>query len=467
MPTDQTQPSGAADAVETAAKRRHPLRAFLAVVAIAVVLDIALCYLLEPYGGYSEVVWSEYYARADKPIETVLVGSSYAQFGFTPMVIEEELDSPTFSLATPAQSVASSYSAVERAISDHDVKRVLLGLGYDEFCYDPWINSAITFTQNKIRGESLADAATDVSRLFFDEHFFPRSYSIVAFFPWCIDHVYFNPGAIAGNVRNRLTIPTALEASRVAFPGVPFDNWGRAVDDGFLDFNRVGGPESLGFPDEFKSRETNAFTRICELCEQNGVELYVVVTPRPAFETIGCGSRYAQNMAQIRQTAESHGAHLLDYNMARPDYYQTGDRDFKDPDHLNYDASVRFSRLLCETISRVESGETVDGLFFGYDEWDDYLASIDRISLVSLGAVARYGSLELSATAYTGSEVDVEYQFVTVDPRSGDERVLQDYSSSPTFTLPVNGHGSTRVKVYARQSGSDRIERSREIEVLY
>ena len=164
-------------------KLRSALIALLFVV-LAALVNAGLTWALEPYGTITELIWSQYRALEPGEIDTLCLGSSYAHRSFDPAAIDSTLGSESFNFATPAQSLGCSYDAIEHAIDDHGVTRVILGLGIETLPEKPWINTYITFKQAELAGCDLAGQIFGTLAIPLNPSFFGGAASLGSFFPW-------------------------------------------------------------------------------------------------------------------------------------------------------------------------------------------------------------------------------------------------------------------------------------------
>ena len=428
-------------------KLRSALIALLFVV-LAALVNAGLTWALEPYGTITELIWSQYRALEPGQIDTLCLGSSYAHRSFDPAAIDSTLGSTSFNFATPAQSLDCSYDAIELAINEHGVTRVILGLGIETLPEKPWINTYITFKQAQMEGmDPLGQAATFLS-IPLHGSFFSGAASLGSFFPWAYNHVSLSPSAVLANIQARRTL-TLEEAAAANDPGMTAFGMGYCNYDTHLPYNWIDPSQvsanrwDVSEPD---AENLDALLRILALCESEGVELYVVVTPRPSFETLGYGEVYPANMSALQEMVEASGGTYLDFNLIHDDVYAPLDDDFGDPEHFNPVGAERFSQALGTLIARAEAGEDIASDFYSYDAWDEYLDSQTRISIVNFTSTATSTGIEVDAVAYTGHPELVLYRFSTVDA-DGAETVVQDWSESPHLSLPLEGHGTVTIKV--------------------
>ena len=185
------------------------------------------------------------------------------------------------------------------------------------------------------------------------------------------------------------------------------------------------------------------------------MQLVVVVTPRPAFNVLAYGEKYPEQMSRLQQVVEESGATFIDANMAKITWYEPRDTDFYDGEHLNHDGASYFSQAFAQALEVLDAGGSISDLTYSYDQWDDYLASIDEISAVISTSYKEDNNAVVSAIAYTGSNVQVEYRFSLV-AEDGSATLLQDWSTSDTCAIPEDQlpEGASEVEVCVRRAGA-------------
>ena len=203
---------------------------------------------------------------------------------------------------------------------------------------------------------------------------------------------------------------------------------------------------------DFKEACLNQVADIARLCRESGVQLVVVVTPRPAFNVLVYGEKYSEQMSRLQRVVEQGGGTFVDANLLRSEAYSPLDADFGDGEHLNRTGATRFSQAFASVLQALDAGQDIGALSYSYDRWDQYLSSIKHLSaIVSRLDVGDDGTATVTAQAYTGTDVQVEYRFLLVG-EDGGTTVLQDWSSADSCDVPQGSRG--QVMVCARQVGS-------------
>lgn len=435
----------------------HRALEVIVIVALIIGANVLITLGFELYSSLANVMWDEYRAAASENIDTVIVGSSTGQRSFDPSVLDTTLGSTTFNMATPAQELDDSYTAAKQAIEDHHVKRVILALDYESISTVKWPGSHVAFARAKMAGEPLPQAVAVYWGLLTSSSFFDGADSICALFPWGYNHVELDAEHIATNFNDRMSGTAPVQAAERVMDGWTYYGNGYGNYDGVLDYSTARDRLSVTEegPADFDQQGLDWIQNICDLCRENDVQLVVVVTPRPAFNVLAYGEKYPEQMSRLQQVVEQAGGTFLDANLAKGGWYEPRETDFYDGEHLNHDGAARFSQAFASALQALDAGGSTSILTYSYDQWDQYLASIDDISAVTSTSCMEDNNTVVKATAYTGSNVQVEYRFSLV-AADGTTTLLQDWSTSDTCSIPQDElpEGSSEVEVCVRKVGT-------------
>ena len=75
----------------------------LAYLAVFLVMNACLSFVLEPARGSSELMWKQYYK--EKEIDTIFIGSSLCLTSFDPYIFDETMGTKSFNMGTPLQAM--------------------------------------------------------------------------------------------------------------------------------------------------------------------------------------------------------------------------------------------------------------------------------------------------------------------------------------------------------------------------
>ena len=456
-----TGASGTDDAPRKHGKLRKVLGALLA-IAVVILINVGLTLAFEPYGSYAELKWYLYRQLEPGSIDTLIVGSSYAQLCLHPAAIDEGLGSTSFNMGMPAQSLDNSLVAIKQAYEDHGIKRVILATSINTMIQKPWSYPSITFTQGKCKGESLFEQLGDWWNLLTDPNFFGTDASLHAFVPWTVHSVDKTPTAVWQNIQNRLN-GDIIAAARWVDPKLWDNGQGFWCAEYSGNLNWVGrNVTAKGYlGKDFYAGNVEALNEIGSYCQENGIELVVVSVPRPDFEVLAYGEQYPEQMQEFEDIVTSYGGVLIDGTLYHDDIYSPPETDFMDKEHLSNTGAARFGRVLGGTIAYWEDEGSLGEVIYGFDEWDEYCESVDGISLTNYDFVIEDGRIVVTATSYAESGIEIEYAwFYTDKPKDGTVEVIREWSDSPELIIETDGHGMTDyLWVYARQKGSTEDEK--------
>jgi len=434
------------------AKRAASTLALTLVILLA--LNALLCWTLTPYGSKTNLAWHDY--RKLSALDTIVVGSSYAQNSINPSELDAVLGSQSFNLGTPDQSLDNSYVALQSAIDDWHIKRAVLCMEYDTLYSEPIAQSEISFISYKQQQEPLSQALQDQLSLMSNDYFFSRHYSLTCLFPWAYNHVPITPDGIASNINDHLQGDIHAAASSYA-QRTDGDSWD--YNEGFIGLNTTlhGACTHRYDYAPYKDEEIKHDTwwtlqRICDLCSNNGVKLYIVAPPTAVSSLIANGEAYSKRMGAVQELATQTGATFFDLNLAKLETLPLDGSELSDLIHLSADGAARTSVALASLIRDTEAGLDTSGSFYPYNEdgWNEYFASIQYVGSVDYSVKRNHGSILLEAKALTGSSNTIMYQFETRSPEGGTWTLARTWDLSSSLDLRLNETKSMEVRVSAR-----------------
>ena len=433
------------------------LLAIAVALAIIAAANFALISVYAPYGSNSQVTWRDF-RSAEGEVDTVLIGSSFAIYNINPYTVDEHLDALTYNLSSPSQSIGDALLNLRCAVDERPIKRVILSIGYETFTQTPQIRVSLINMLARADNQNPLKQIREFARLALLPQYRSSASSFEALLPW--SGLYSPEGAVSelqAIAQRKTDYPDPADLTSV------FDAFSFYVGRGHVDradYN-VWVPwreQSLqvyerGAEPLFKHENVQAFEALCDFCRDNNLQLYVLVSPRPSFEVQCLNEAYPTGMTQLQAIAQERGAAFIDYNLARPEFYRANIREFSDLQHLNRGGVRRWSERLARDISAVEAGDDISNSFFAYNEWNNYLASLEGISAVKYFYGVGDGAIEFDAFSYAGSETQVEYSYRLVDTEGW--VTIRPYSIDPHFSYPVEGHGVLKMVICARTQGSD------------
>ena len=432
---------------ETARKTARTILGAIVALAIVIVSVNAMAFALCPAGSKSEVVWTEY--RNQESLDTIILGTSLMARSLDPEVVDAHFDTHSFNMSTPSQGVSESYVALLEVLSNHDIKHVVYGVDFSALWPVYWGNVASVFMSEKWKGDVPWQRFEDMSHILVDNEWMFDPPSINWAFPWVQQRVGF--GEVMSNITMKLEGTPVTKAAEAAEDGWIYHGQGYGNYDEVFDYNadRHKSYSNLGMS-PLKKEHLDFLADICDLCNQRGIEFVAVVPPMTDFNLISMKDHYTSYTSQVKELVESHGGLYLDFNLAKPDVFESKESYFHDFEHMNYEGAAVFSDAFVEIVKEYENTGDVSAHFMSYDE---RIASIDHIAIANLTDKVTENGIELHASCATGTNVTPEYKFL-VDDGSGYE-VVQEYSTSNTCLYVPPKNGVYKVRVNVRKQGFD------------
>ena len=204
--------------------KRRALKLFaftLSMCAIAVVVVVVCSFVFGLYGSVSSVTWEDF--RNAKHVDTVVLGSSYAQRAFDPLALDDELNaltqtstSSTINAATPGQCVQATFSTLKYAVEQKHVKRVIYGVGPEALNFPYILRTDVPYLYARYEHDPLQLAQKLVEEAFVRDNIGMKD-SLNVFFPWVFIPAR-SPQLVKKNVIARLTnMPKYLAAEDTVF----------------------------------------------------------------------------------------------------------------------------------------------------------------------------------------------------------------------------------------------------------
>ena len=435
--------------------RTSNLRKILAVVIILAIVGLGInvaTFFLTPYGSKSELMWHDF--RETEGLDTVALGTSLMERAYDPSTVDPILGTSSFNMSTPSQAAAESYLGLKEAIEAHDIETVIYGVDFDNFIGEYWMYPGRVYLKEKWKGDDLATRFADLAYVLDGSDWMSDEESINWLFPWTEQKAK----KILRNAKMRLDGTPLVEAAETNEP--KWHYYGRGYGNYLGKFNYNGQKQEdyvqhygyLG-DEEVGEHQLENLADIADLCAENGIEFIAVAPALPEFSLIGLEDYFEKVDDAIRETVEAHGGEYYNFNLAKEGFYEPDPEHFADCQHYNRDGGTAFSEALAQLLAARRAGEDVSSWFTDYST---RLSRIDRISTVQFTEEpAEGGGCLITARAFAGPDVEVEYKFRVRDEETGKYKMLRDYSTDPTYLFDPEEPGVYKIQVQVRQVGSD------------
>lgn len=339
----------------------------LAFVAVFIGLNSIMSFLFVPVDGASKMMWENY--RRMESLDTIYVGASVCQSTFNPVIIDEILGTNSYNMGTPSQPVDLSYVAIETAIKEHSIKRVVFGFGYFSLATQNSQQAEAAFIQAKNQQGTLIEAMMANAKYIYEN--IGDSVSVNFLIPWVNNHVTFNADAILENVNKKMDNYINKTESETSI----YEKRGMRLYTDVINYDELGDDNSWNwYQPEFSVAAVSKMREICELCKQNDVELIIVNTPRPTFDiTTYLGDYYGQYL-WLKDFFAEYDVDYYDFNFAKPEVFISKPDYYYNFEHLNAVGAEAFSERFAEFLRMREQEDDDEKYFYN---WEEYLESIN------------------------------------------------------------------------------------------
>ncbi len=423
----------------------------LAIVAVALACNIGLSYALIPYGAHSEQVVSDYREVEDR-VDTIVLGSSSVVLSVSPDALDEELGSYSYNLAIAQATIGTDLDSIRNVLTEHpgQIRRVVVGITYNDIMQEELLVSRVAMAQAWGVGASPVERLGYLLRVASDSAFIGTPGSVGALAPWSVVNVGFSASEISTNLERRATMD--LEEAAAAYSEDDIYQ-GRGFSTHInkqLDMNNVTDDEVMG---DVTEDSLSRVQEIADLCQEYGAELTVFVPLIPSYRVVMYGDSYTSNMTQIRDVVTAAGGTFIDYNLRRDLWDNFSEYDFWDIAHLSLEPALRFSSMLGDDLSRIESGEDISSEFYDYENYDEYLANLNVGTPVFMTVQTTDDGISLHAYSYTGTSEELEFQFLATN-EAGDTVEIRAYDADGDFMWVPEEPGEYTIRVNNRHAGS-------------
>lgn len=396
---------------------------------------------MPPDNGSSLAMWQAYHEKKD--VDIVVIGSSLASCSLP----EDEFSAATGKtvslMATNSQSWDMSQIALETVLREHHPERVILVMDPANMTGDPYPKAQKAFLYAELQTAEPKNIPAEFLRYVTSSDNFTGDNSLNAFFPW-------QSGTWPDNwpetIRHKVSRAGEILSERIL----------HRQDDGsdaVIDFNKAGNKNTWNWIGHtFTQTHIDELTAMLALCQQKGVPLLLITAPRTTMDVISYQT-YFDDYAYFKQLCAQYGASYYDFNLAKPELFESVEPDyFSDYAHMNHAGGRAFSQSMAKFLALLDEGQEVDSLFKTPEE---YLAGVNYITNVYITPEVHEDKVILLATSYQGPSVKPEYEFWAKGPNDADYQKISEYTDRTWTEFPLTERGTYQFRVNARVVGSD------------
>ena len=335
---------------------------------VFLIINMLLSFFLEPARGASEMMWGGYYAQEE--IDTIFVGSSLCQGTFDPVIFDERLGTKSYNMGTPSQALPQTLKALEVALEDHDIKTVIFGMGYSSLKLDALEEAELTFERARVQQKGGLEGIKAAISYLYSEDVREDENSINYFFPWLYNRDEISKEMVLYNISEKWKeIKDYFSGNRSQDQFSSFKGYQSPGDDVVNYDNRWELNTYRYYESELDAEMMDDFEEMLALCNEKGVDMIVVNTPHPYFDIITCYEFYEDNKKEVEALCEEYGVDYYDFNLAKPEIFETKANYYRDYEHLNEFGAKAFCERMCDLLLRRDNGDNFEGEFYTVEEF--------------------------------------------------------------------------------------------------
>lgn len=328
-------------------------------------VNAGLSFLFVPANGASESMWDAY--GQEEELDLLFMGASIASASFDPLIIDKELCVKSFNMGTPSQAIVQTKNALERAVSEHEIKTVVFAM--DFFSLQQGVSSRAALTFENAKAEQ-GNGIVEGIRYMCSEGVRDTEDSVNYLFPWLYNHVSVSWSSIAENVEQKLQPAVEVfEANSTERRDWLLEKGYRPYtgQDSYVDMWWVN--SYYTYPQQFDDEAIGDFQKFMEFCNKKEIELIVVNVPNPTYDVISCCDTYLENDGYIRSLCAGYNAEYYDFSLVKPDLFEPKPEYFYNFEHLNYQGSQEFSKAFCHLMQERDENGYISGYFYTVEDF--------------------------------------------------------------------------------------------------
>lgn len=336
----------------------------LLLAALLVLLNTALCLVLEPYKSSSLEMWEGFHAQ--ESLDTVYTGTSQCLLGIDPAILDAACSTRSYNMATNMQSLANSKEAIASAIREYGIHHAVLVVDHELLNTSRSENGRAD--QSFWHGKAVAESSVtmriaDDLRFMTSRTFFGTPSSITYLMPWVYNRTS-NVKLTLQEKRAGRILDTSGHRTKKGFQPSTQE---LGQDAGFISWEEADEWDQVAVSlQDLQISEENLreLRGIRDLCSSENVELTVIIVPYPNWLSIYRKEEYLSADARLKELFAEADDEFYDFNLILPDYYDaSGNEYYSDVGHMNQKGAERFSAFLAKFLTARDQGEDVGSWF--------------------------------------------------------------------------------------------------------
>ncbi len=405
------------------------LISFFSLLILLIIGRAFVLLLIEPvdYSIFFNRILKNKAAGNGEKIDMVFAGASRTLRTFDPAVFENELGlNCVFNAASGLQPIESSYYMLKEIIGRYHPTYAVMGVSWDELLES---NSTLAkvIVLDRLSGKNKLEYLYNTFS--YDEY--PDALSLCYRF-----RKNFTLEKIRKNLQEKVTLRKNGYSQRLSPPDLYADN-------GFIYSYQVGDipnyADTRYDPKKIDPEKSEILEKIAELCEANGVRLFLVSAPT----TIMMLYRVVNYQDAVDYYSEFAASHRLDYanlNYLRDREEWLGDDLMFDFNHVNGEGAELVSQKYAEYLKARIKGENTSDLF--YKDLAELQQNVNRI--ISVGADIYISELQASVRISSRQTEGITPLYrILISQDDENFTLLTDWTEKTDFVFDVSAYSGT------------------------
>lgn len=377
--------------------------------------------------------------RKTEHIDTLFLGDSQIRRSLNIPLFDELTGNENFSMATSSQNIDGSYALLQECYKYHpEIKDVYVCLNYcGNYQGDFWDRSNLKNTY------AISDYLTD-SKIKFD-------YLIHASSPkYYLNHsLRIGKNRTSGNPKN--IIKTLKHRLNGTYKNFIYTD---TAQDDYVGKGCFVSKKSLSKPlikkddelnvfneSEVSSDYTNTILKICDFCKKNNLRIMFITIPVEKYNLYSVINYDGYNKL-VSDLLESLNIKYYNFNLVRNEFLSFDYTDFYDAEHLDYEGSLKFTKLFYEFIKADEESRNK----YLYTSFDEMQHSSPNGIFGMMYNLSDDGKIFNFTPLTNISEVSkITYDYYIKTKENFEPLVLG--TNNPCVVLPENSKGKIQIDV--------------------
>ncbi len=402
---------------------------FFTLLILLIIGRTLILFLIEPvdYSIFFNRILKNKAAKNGEKIDMVFAGASRTLRTFDPVIFENELGmNAIFNAASGLQPIEASYYMLKEVIGRYHPSYAVLGVAWD----------GMKESNSTLAKVIVLDRLTGKNKLdFLRDAFSPDEYLDAVSLCYRFRN-NFTADKIRDNIREKAELRQNGYSRRLSPPDLYPDN-------GFIYSYQVGDIPNYAptrfDPENINSEKTKYLDKIRELCETNGIRLFLVSAPTTMM-TLYRVADYQKAVDFYSEYASAHGLDYVNLNYLRGREEWLGDNLMFDFNHVNGEGADLVSQKYAEYLKARISGEDPPDLF--YTDLEELQQDVHRI--IAVGADIYISNLQASVRISSRQSEGITPLYrVRISQDDENFTALTDWTEKTDFVFDVSAYRGT------------------------